>query len=133
MGEEGLTLSFAQAQGLGHHSGQATEPHTQLAPVPNSPEQGLEPLRGPRNREGENDAEPTDEGDPVGQQGLEGLGQLCFLGRRKETCTVLLSDREMLAGPRHHSGGSWCSCSFPACSRDGKKPLMSLVASPWRD
>lgn len=46
----------------------------QLAAVTDSPEQGLEPLCGPRDREGENDAEPTDEGDPVGQQGLEGLG-----------------------------------------------------------
>lgn len=72
----------------------------QLAAVTDSPEQGLEPLRGPRDREGENDAEPTDEGDPVGQEGLEGLGQLCLLGTRKETCIVLLSHRQVLAGPQ---------------------------------
>jgi len=65
----------------------------QLASALNSPEQGLEPLRGPQDREGEDDAVPPDEGDPVSQQGLEGLGQLCFLGRRRETHAVLLSSR----------------------------------------
>lgn len=88
-----------------------------------SPEQGLEPLRGPRDREGENDAVPPDEGDPVSQQGLEGLGQLCFLGRKKKIQPVLLRSRER-CWQDHGTAmeGAGGSRSFLACSRDGKTP-----------
>lgn len=60
----------------------------QFSHQPDSPEQGLQPLRGPRNREGEDDAVPPDEGHPIGQQGLEGLRQLSFLGDGREHAAV---------------------------------------------
>lgn len=79
-GQKGLSWASPPASSLVHAGGQALRPHAL-----HSPQQGLQPLRGPRDGEGEDDAVPPDEGHPVGQQGLEGLGQLCFLGRRKGT------------------------------------------------
>lgn len=122
-GQKRLLRFFAQAYRFVHHGGQAIRHCAQLAPVLDSPEQGLEPLCGPWDREGENDAVPPDEGDPISQQGLEGLSQLCFLGRRKGTRVVLLSSRQRCRWDHGTvAEGDGGSCSFLSCSRDGKPP-----------
>lgn len=129
-----LMWVFAQAYRLVHRDGQAIRPHAQPAPVLDSPEERLEPLRGPRDREGENDAVPPDEGDPVSQQGLEGLGQLCFLGRRKETHAVLFSNRQRRRqDPRwHHGGWNWRLLFLSSLLQGQETPPIPRVTSPWR-
>lgn len=121
-GQKRLTQVFAQAYRLVHHGAQAIRPQAQLAPVLNSPEQGLEPLCGPRDREGENDAVPPDEGDPISQQGLEGLSQLCFLGRRRETHAALSGRQRCRQDRSTVAKGAGGSRSFLACSEGRKSP-----------